>query len=189
MKKNNDSAKAMRTVNRLPVSVRFYRRLSTRVNEIISTLHTAGSSLSAGDVMKLVDSYLQGDNIESPAELNHLDGYIIFLTLKAEIDTAIARSQRARQSAALRRSSVNTTSAIPSVTAGTPSAPAATPSVTAVTPSAPAANTPSCPAATPFPPHTPKSSAASSRPRNIHSLRWTKVTGSSRRNGRSRYIR
>ena len=183
MKKNNDSAKVMRTVNRLPVSVRFYRRLSTRVNEIISTLHTAGSSLSAGDVMKLVDSYLQGDKIESPAELNHLDGYIIFLTLKAEIDTAIARSQRARQSAALRRSSVNTTSAIPSVTAAAPSAPATN------TPSAPAANTPSCPAATPFPPHTPKSSATSSRPRNIHSLRWTKVTGSSRRNGRSRHIR
>ena len=101
----------------MPVSAKFYARLRERVHSIVPALNLPNSDRREYDVLKLIYDYLLSsasgsDRTKRTLELTDLLHascdticMTIFLTLKAEIDTAIERSRRARALAASRRAS------------------------------------------------------------------------------------
>ena len=97
------------------VSAKFYSRLCERVHSIVPALKLHDSDHRENDVLLLINNYLQSSALDPEGENRRpeLDDLLkvcsdticvtIFLTLKAEIDTAIDRSRRARARAADRR--------------------------------------------------------------------------------------
>lgn len=87
----------------LPVSRKFYAGLLSRVDEILRAVAPDYLNEFSRQAKRLIDNYLS-DNIHSiPDSEISPEVRIIFLTLKAEIDSARQRSIRARQAAAARR--------------------------------------------------------------------------------------
>ncbi len=92
----------MKTKNTLPVSRKFLARIRQRLTDLLATLgHTDSTSLES--IMSMILAYLNGNppSLPSPSDESYCF-HIIFLTLRAEIDTAVERSRRARERARLR---------------------------------------------------------------------------------------
>lgn len=78
----------------LPVSVKVYSDLTTRISSSLSS-----APASASEAMRLLDSYLTGE----PPASDDLMALVAFNMIRPEIDRAMTRSARARERAASRR--------------------------------------------------------------------------------------
>lgn len=87
-----------RKAHRYPVSEKYHSRLEGRVRDIFANLNIKAGY--ACETMAIIDRYLAG----TPMAEGSVDPtcHIVFLTLKAEIDSAVHRSERARSRAAAR---------------------------------------------------------------------------------------
>lgn len=86
----------------LSVSRKFYDNLLTRVDEIIKTVVHDPEPVYFRQIRRLIDNYLN-DNLDSiPRSEIYSEIYIIFISLKAEIDRARLRSHKARLAAGKR---------------------------------------------------------------------------------------
>lgn len=81
--------------DQLPVSRKFYNDISTRVGNAL-----AAAPASAAEAMRIIDAYMAGKEPVSRDSMSLL----AFNMVKAEIDRAMARSQRARERAKARKS-------------------------------------------------------------------------------------
>ncbi len=101
------SAKALpQASSKLPVSRKFYARMHERVLSVLDALgiDKALTGEYSAEVMTLIDRHLSGETVSfSATACPHPESMVIFLTLRTEIDMAIARSRRAREAAARRR--------------------------------------------------------------------------------------
>lgn len=115
----------------LPVSAKYYTRLQLRVRSIIDALSLPDATSVEASVMAYIHHYFEKG---TPEATDHTSlPYVIFLTLRAEIDTAITRSRRARECAARRRALCQSTPTAPEATA--PEATSTAPSIiTSTTP-------------------------------------------------------
>ncbi|MBD5333238.1 MAG: hypothetical protein HDR97_05830 [Bacteroides sp.] len=87
----------------LPVSRKFYQDLMARLEDIIRAVCPVTYDECLRAARRMVDYYLN-DNLDAlPKSAIIPEVNIIFLTLKAEIDSARLRSERARQAALSRR--------------------------------------------------------------------------------------
>lgn len=96
----------------LPVSRKFLARIRSRVSDVLASIGKTDTSF-LDHVMAIIHAYFEGRLPDLPAATD--DSYcchLIFLTLRAEIDAAILRSRRARESAR-RRAGLRRQSAAP----------------------------------------------------------------------------
>lgn len=93
------------TVNRLPVSAKYHQRLLDRVARIVENLKLRDEFRRI--VIKLIDRYITTGTYDRDLGAGYVESLIIFLSLKDEIDSAMARSRRAREIAAARREAKN----------------------------------------------------------------------------------
>lgn len=90
--------------NVLPVSRKFYLSLSCRVSDIVKALSPEAPEDMQTRIMLFVDCYLNGGDPDTDCQAQfHSRCRIVFLSLKAEIDRAIARSREARKRAKRRQ--------------------------------------------------------------------------------------
>ena len=89
----------------MPVSAKFYSRLTLRIRTILSDLGYNADSDEMEEVMYLVNLHLgMNPALRKDSSLGFVSR-VIFLTLQAEIDAAVARSRRCREAAMRRRES------------------------------------------------------------------------------------
>lgn len=81
----------------LPVSDRFYSRLVERIKAIYTALNKPSSDILISNLLNDIRDYLLSGAIPSPYLENYR--FVIFVTLKTEIDAAVKRSRRARECA------------------------------------------------------------------------------------------
>lgn len=88
-----------------PVSKKFYNHLIDKVSGILDTLR---APWVMEQIRTFIDNYLTSREINSSLDLRY-SPFVIFITLRPEIDAAIERSAAARRRAALRREAAQET--------------------------------------------------------------------------------
>ena len=174
----------------LPVSKKFYARIRERVLSVVGALGVATDFTDdyCVDVMRLIDRYLAGAMATvTPETCRHDESRVIFLTLRDEIDMAVKRSRRARESAARRRGDAQPSLAPDMNDSATPSQPEQAPASSDALPQ-------SSPAAVPSSPDLPKATPAVTKPQmsksSFRKLPWKKAERPQpRKLARNRYMR
>ncbi len=85
----------------LPVSKKFYTRLSDNIRSAIECVSWTGRTASYYETMEAINIYLI-HRIEPAGDIS-TDSLLIFYLLRPDIDKAVERSRKARESAARRR--------------------------------------------------------------------------------------
>lgn len=103
--KNPGSNRANRVkkaeVFRRPVSQKFYDDISRRVAYALMAHSHHDTEQLIGGMMRMLDEYMAHGTV--PTRAAGIDAVMVFALLRPEIDRAITRSKRARESAARRR--------------------------------------------------------------------------------------
>ena len=85
-----------KTTHTLPVSQKFISRIEQRIADILSAIGAHSPEIHAL-TMSYIHAYLEQRSLPTPVDAIGRQCHLIVLTLRAEIDAAITRSQRARQ--------------------------------------------------------------------------------------------
>ena len=79
----------------LPVSTKFLARIEQRIADVLTAIGSFTPDIHTL-AMSYVHAYLAGGELPAPSGIAEQQCHLIVLTLRAEIDAAILRSQRAR---------------------------------------------------------------------------------------------
>lgn len=98
-KRTGAQTRQLKEARTLPVSTKFYKRLTDKVLGILKEIH---APQLAEPMIEFIDRYL-ADREVAPQDNLRYSLFIIFTALRPEIDAAIERSAAARRRAAERR--------------------------------------------------------------------------------------